>query len=423
MSENIGDANLESGTPGPESSETNMHLMNESNATLVNQNTKDIDLLHNLHAISHLSIPLLVRLLRKSHVLGLQLTSTCDYSHIDKNCVVCARAKLRRRAFLKKRHRRPSKELFTVIDTDISGPVEIAGINGEHYVISFIDTYGKRKSVYCLRGKSSAEVAEVFETFIISELLPILQHHKRTSGVILRFNRLHSDCGNEYLGELEKVCTKYGISYDTTTPYTPEQNSICESYWRPLWNTARAMLFSAGLNMRLWPFAILYANYVLNRTLLVSGTVRIDGVEQQKIMTPEEWTWGSKPDISNLQPWGNPAELFVNKHLRTKLGQHSVRGYFMGFHNNAVESPLFYIEGLQPSNCIVASESIQWVKDLSPKQPTTDQLQQLDLIPTLLPTPLPTPPASNHQLKSAEINRNATQLSCADATNFRAALD
>ena len=77
---------------------------------------------------------------------------------------------------------------------------------------------------------------------------------------------LKSDRGREYeSNDFSELCAKFGIIYQTTAPYTPQQNGIAERKNKTLKEMVNSMLVSCGAPQNLWGEALLIANYFLNR--------------------------------------------------------------------------------------------------------------------------------------------------------------
>ncbi|GKE85079.1 retrotransposon protein, putative, ty1-copia subclass [Tanacetum coccineum] len=76
---------------------------------------------------------------------------------------------------------------------------------------------------------------------------------------------VRSDRGGEYVYPFAELCSKHGIRYEFTAPYSPQQNSIAERKNRTLKEMVNAMLISFGLSQDMWGEAILMATYLLNK--------------------------------------------------------------------------------------------------------------------------------------------------------------
>ena len=90
---------------------------------------------------------------------------------------------------------------------------------------------------------------------------------------------------------------EHGIQHQTTVPYNPEQNGTAERMNRTLLESARSMMFHAGMPKEFWAEAIHTATYVHNHS--PTGLL--------KDVTPFERLFGQKPDVSNLRVFGRIA--------------------------------------------------------------------------------------------------------------------
>ena len=63
---------------------------------------------------------------------------------------------------------------------------------------------------------------------------------------------VRSDRGGEYNASLNEFCAQHDIIYQTTVPYSPQENGIAERKNRTLKEMMNAMLLSSGLPQNLW---------------------------------------------------------------------------------------------------------------------------------------------------------------------------
>ena len=126
--------------------------------------------------------------------------------------------------------------------------------SGKKYFITFIDDYNRFYYVYLLHRKY--ETIDVFKTYKNE----VENQENKTSKM------LRSDKGWEYESTtLFEFCALHGIVPQTTTPYTPQQNSTSERKNRTLKDMVNSMLNSSRLSHYMWGEALLTANTILNR--------------------------------------------------------------------------------------------------------------------------------------------------------------
>ena len=141
-------------------------------------------------------------------------------------------------------------------------------------------------NVFFLKKKS--EVCEKF-----TELKALIEN---ASG--LNINILRSDHGKGYFSNyFLHICSKIGIQFQHSIPYTPQQNGVAERKNRSLKEMTTCMLESKKLAENLWVEAIHVVEYIQNRVPHSS----------MKGNTPFEAYFGHKPDVSNLRVFGSTA--------------------------------------------------------------------------------------------------------------------
>ena len=113
------------------------------------------------------------------------------------------------------------------------------------YYVSFIDDFSRNTWIYFLRKKY-----QVFERF--KEFKALVENHTDKKIKVLRTNNGREFCKNEF----EEFCKKCGISWQKTTPYTPQQNGVAKRMNRTLMEKARSMLSGTGLGQEFWAEAV-----------------------------------------------------------------------------------------------------------------------------------------------------------------------
>ena len=214
------------------------------------------------------------------------------------------------------RHSRPitatnrATHLLQVVHTDIAGPFNTPSRTGAHYFITFIDDLSRFICVYSIARKSDAFAC--FKQY--------LAWGELTTGRRLKI--LRSDNGGEYSSmEFKDFLSKRGIQRQTTAPYTPSQNGVAERFNRTLVESARAMMFHAGLSKQYWADAVKVAAYVRNR---VATSAVADG-------TPFSLFYGKQPDLSNMRVFGCIAYPHIPAERRTKFEAKAVKTIFIGY--------------------------------------------------------------------------------------------
>ena len=209
-------------------------------------------------------------------------------------------------------------ELLALIHTDVCGPFPVQTICGNSYFVTFIDDFSRFCILYLISEKSQVlDVFKIFKTEV-----------ERQTEKLIKVVR--SDRGGEYYGRYSEkgqhkgpfaaYLEQCGIVAQYTTPYTPEQNGVCERRNRTLMNMVRSMFSRSGLPRFLWGEALKTANYICNRT--PSKSIN---------NTPfENWN-GYKPSLNHLHVWGCKAEARVYNGDNDKLEPKSESAYFIGY--------------------------------------------------------------------------------------------
>ena len=124
---------------------------------------------------------------------------------------------------------------------------------GNKYFTTFVDNSTKYCYVYLLKSKDGA-----LEKFILYKT----EVENQLSGKI---KMRMSDRGGEYVTPVGDYCAQHGIRHEVTPPYSPQSNGVAERKIRTLKAIMNAILISSGLPQNMWRYAILLANYLLNK--------------------------------------------------------------------------------------------------------------------------------------------------------------
>ncbi|GJR09445.1 retrovirus-related pol polyprotein from transposon TNT 1-94 [Tanacetum coccineum] len=195
-----------------------------------------------------------------------------------------------------------SKQRLHLLHMDLYGPIRVASINRKQYVLRIVDDYSRYTWVHFLRSKD--EVPEVIKTFL-KKITILLQ-----APVII----VRTDNGTEFKNQvLQEYFDSVGISHQTSSVRTPQQNGVVERKNRMLVEVARTMLIFSYAPLFLWVEAIATACYTQNRSM----------IDRRFDKTPYELINGRKPDISFLHAFG---ALCYPKNDREDLGKLGAKG-------------------------------------------------------------------------------------------------
>ncbi|KAJ9529128.1 hypothetical protein QJQ45_007801 [Haematococcus lacustris] len=136
-----------------------------------------------------------------------------------------------------------------LVHTDVCGPLRIPNAAGYCFVLTFLDEHSGLSLIALLKAKSEvpAAIRDAVEWF-------------ETQGG-RKVKVLRSDRGTEYVNQA--------------------QNGSAERLNRTLFEKGRCLLYSSGLSVNFWPYALRFANYVRNLSpLLITKDVVFDELDR-----------------------------------------------------------------------------------------------------------------------------------------------
>lgn len=122
---------------------------------------------------------------------------------------------------------------------------------------------------------------------------------------------------NDYL---KTALADLQINLQISAPYTPEQNGVAERDRRSTVESARSLLHSQGIPLKLWAECINNVVYALNRSVYTHFAV----------ITPYQRWFGVKPDVSRLRVFGSVTYFFIPDASRQKLDAKATKGAYVG---------------------------------------------------------------------------------------------
>lgn len=226
-------------------------------------------------------------------------------------CKICIESKMHNIPF--ENNRGKAKEILEIVHTDVCGPFQTTGFQGENYFISFIDDYSKVAKVCVMKSKT-----EVYDC-----LVEYVNECENLTGKKVKF--LRCDNGTEYLNsKIYSFAKEKGIVINNCPAYVHELNGTAERFNRTIMNMSRCLLAEANVDKKYWPEIVCAATYLKNRTL--SNTV------ERK--TPYEIFFGKRPDVSNLRLYGSKVFVRIPEQKRTsKWDKKADMGILIGYSN------------------------------------------------------------------------------------------
>lgn len=224
-------------------------------------------------------------------------------------CAICIENKMHNLPF--KNDRTKAKEILEIIHTDLNGPHNTIGLNGEKYFLTFIDDYSKLARVNPIKSKD-----EVYDC-----LVSYINEVENITGK--RIKKLRCDNGKEYMNKrIFDLVKEKGILLDTCPPYVHELNGTAERYNRSIMDIARCLLTEAKIDRRFWPEVVCAAAYLKNRTLANTAELK----------TPYEIFFGNKPNVNHLKLYGSRVFVRVpEQRRRSKWDKKAELGILVGY--------------------------------------------------------------------------------------------
>lgn len=131
---------------------------------------------------------------------------------------------------------------------------------------------------------------------------------------------IRSDRGGEFTSQqFSSFCEDHGIKRQLTTPYSPQQNGVCERKNRTVLGLVRSVLKRSGMPRTFWPEAAAWCIHVMNR----SPTSAVE-------RTPEELWNGKVPAVHYFRVFGCIAYSLIPEQRRTKLDDKALKCVLLG---------------------------------------------------------------------------------------------
>ena len=223
---------------------------------------------------------------------------------VIKACEVCVSAKLSQSSHQPESvSTKMCKQKLERVHMDIVGPIAVLSNHGRfQYFQSSIDVATRYSVVSLLKLKSDA----------LSAAKKSLSMLESESGN--RLKSLRTDGGGEYTSSEWKAYSEmpgHEFDHQTTAPYSPEQNGLCERLNRTLIEKMRCIMIWSRLPASYWDVAVLHANWVRNR----SPTNGLNGD-----MPYEAWT-GRKHEVQKMHTFGCLVQYLKVGHDKNKKSE------------------------------------------------------------------------------------------------------
>lgn len=195
-------------------------------------------------------------------------------------CEACSCNKSTVRNAKKSKHVR--LEAGRSISSDLKGPMEVPGDDGQRYYQGVLDEGSRYLTSFFLHNKSEA----------LQSLKDILAKPEYQDLV-----RYHVDGAPELLSaSIQEMLKAKVIRLTFSNPYKAVGNSHIERSHRTIFESATAMLYDSGLAQRFWCDAVSHAVDVYNT---------IPTMTSKGFMSPLECLTGREPDYDRLKVFGS----------------------------------------------------------------------------------------------------------------------
>jgi len=281
--------------------------------------------------MGHVNFQTLREMVCEGAVEGVEL----DSSPVPPFCEACVRGKAHRKAFSKNSETTYSKYGEKVV-TDLWGPAQVQSIGGHSFAHMFIDLYSREPRVAFLKVKSDA-----FESYKRYEAW--VKIHCNSSGIAC----LGSDRGGEFLdGDFTTYLQDVGTIRHLNVHDSPQSNGVVERLNQTLVESARSMLFEAGLPQFLWAEAIHHAAWL---------HAQIPSRALPGCITPIERATKQKPNLKRVLVFG--AIVWVKVKDAGKLDSQAVERHFVGYDEESKGYRLYF------PNLILVERDVYFNKD------------------------------------------------------------
>lgn len=227
---------------------------------------------------------------------------------LSSHCDVCARTKAHEQVSRDTQPEESSNQPFFRVTFDL---IHMAEAYNHNQWITHLECH-QTKWRFSEPHTSKSETG----TIAISLIEQISARFKRRVAFFRSDNE--TALGNDFKQQLRQR----GITWETSSPFTPAQNGSSERSGGIIISKARALRVSANLPEGLWPETVKAAVYISNRT----------PTKSLNYTTPFEAVHGVKPSVQHLRVYGCKAYV-LNKQIphKNKMQERALIGYLIGY--------------------------------------------------------------------------------------------
>lgn len=216
--------------------------------------TTDADTLTLWHnRMAHINVHVMKSMSTHRSLQDFSISSSCGLPFV---CRGCAFGKQHKANYPVNPQKERSKVPGELMHADLCGKMSQPSLVGSHYYILIKDDCTSYRFVAFLRAKSDAIR---FFTKVIRSIANTMGNRVKT---------ICTDRGKEFCNTaFDLFLEQEGITRETSTAYTPQQNEYVERDNRTICEAARSMLHLHDVPLKLWAEAVHTAVYILNRTI------------------------------------------------------------------------------------------------------------------------------------------------------------
>jgi hypothetical protein len=251
------------------------------------------------------------------------------------------------------------------------------GFNGDKYASHFLDDRTRMNWVYTHSQKTQAAFLDIFKEFTA--------YIERQFGRKIKIFRID---GEASLGHrFDDWATEKGIDFETSTPYSPEQNGPAERSGGVMVLKSRCIRINASLPEEMWPEIIKASAYLVNRT----PSKHLDWkspIERLQISLGRAII---KPDIGHLKVYGCKTYAYIPEKIRERERHHKLAprakiGYLVGYESTNIYRIWFpQQEEVRPEKNVAFNEAV-FFDPQEFGEPEEDIIVTME-VPTLPTTP------------------------------------
>ena len=262
--------------------------------------------------LGHPSFKTLDMMVKRGQITPIKEDRFTMMSQIE-NCPECVITKLVRSSHNSTSDSNKALHPMEKLHADLSGPHEIRG--RKVYFMAIKDEFSGYIYVEFISNKSQASTIRVLDNFLKTMRIRVPQYRTRS---------IRTDNGAEFYNKVwDEYLNEHQITREEIAPYSPQSNGFAESTNHQLKLRAKCLLLPTDTihSNTLYDFAIVYAAYLINRTVNV-----------RKGKTPFELIFHRIPNLKNLIRFGSdvivklPREYIVKS--RSKI--EAICGTFLG---------------------------------------------------------------------------------------------